>query len=122
MNLENITSSFTANYSLFNQAIRDGDLNKVVQIANVVLKEVSKHSTLNSTKKTKVFSLKMKLFLISMQISENEILKQKISAKTNINFGKESVLKNLYKIYMYGSHRDKYVYACNRIGCSKHFL
>ena len=46
----------TANNSEFNNAIKDGDLSKVEQIARAVLQAVLEDTTMDSTNKSKVIS------------------------------------------------------------------
>ena len=50
----NFTSVLTSNDSFFNQVIKDGDLNKAVQIANTILEAISQDSSLSTEEKTKV--------------------------------------------------------------------
>ena len=50
----NFTSVLTSNDSFFNQVIKDGDLNKAVQIANTILEAILRDSSLSTEEKTKV--------------------------------------------------------------------
>jgi len=51
---ENISKLLTANNSLFTEVVKDGDLSKVVQIANAVLQVVLEDTLMDSMKKAKV--------------------------------------------------------------------
>ena len=52
--LENSSKILTANNSLFTEAVKDGDLSKVVQIANAVLQTVLEDTFMDSAKKAEV--------------------------------------------------------------------
>ena len=58
LNPKKIASFLTANESLFNQVLKDGDLNKAAHIANMLLQATSQDSTLHLAEKTKVVDLK----------------------------------------------------------------
>ena len=64
LNPENITSFLTDNDSLFNQVLKDGDLNKAAQIANTLLQAISQDSTLSSAEKIKVMDFKETIYLL----------------------------------------------------------
>ena len=51
---KNFTSFLTAQDSLFNRLIRNGDLNKATQLANTLLEAIAKDSPLSLAEKTKV--------------------------------------------------------------------
>ena len=51
---ENFTSFLTAQDSLFNRLIRNGDLNKATELANTLLEAIAKDSPLSLAEKTKV--------------------------------------------------------------------
>ncbi|XP_067023241.1 polycystin-1-like protein 2 [Acropora muricata] len=51
---KNFTSFLTAQDSLFNRLIRNGDLNKATQLANTLLEAIAKDSPLSLAKKTKI--------------------------------------------------------------------
>jgi len=51
---DQISRRITGNDSEFNNAIKDGDLSKVEQIANPVLQALSEDTTMDSTKKPTV--------------------------------------------------------------------
>ena len=51
---KNFTSFLTARDSLFNQLIKNGDLNKAAQLANTLLEAIAKDSPLCLAEKTKV--------------------------------------------------------------------
>ena len=51
---ENISKILTANNSLFTEAVKDGDLSKVVQIANAVLQTVLEDTFMDSNNKAEV--------------------------------------------------------------------
>ena len=54
---ENISKILTANNSLFTEAVKDGDLSKVVQIANAVLQVVLEDTLMDSANKAEVVKL-----------------------------------------------------------------
>ena len=61
---KNFTSFLTAQDSLFNRLIRNGDLNKATQLANTLLEAIAKDSPLSLAQKTKVmgkYAIKRKL-------------------------------------------------------------
>ena len=58
----NFTSVLTANDSLFNQVIEDGDLNKAAQISNTILEAIGQDSSLSAEKKTKVIVFKNNVY------------------------------------------------------------
>ena len=61
----NFTSVLTANDSLFNQVIEDGDLNKAAQISNTILEAIGQDSSHFSSvprKKTKVIVFKNNVY------------------------------------------------------------
>lgn len=57
---ENISKILTANNSLFTEVVKDGDLSKVVQIANAVLQVALEDTLMDSADKAKVVSLTKK--------------------------------------------------------------
>lgn len=60
---ENISSFLTANDSLLNDVIQDGDLSRAAQIANSVLQTVSQDSTVSLQNKAKVSQLDVELVI-----------------------------------------------------------
>ena len=58
----NFTSVLTANDSLFDQVIEDGDLNKAAQISNIILEAIGQDSSLSAEKKTKVIVFKNNVY------------------------------------------------------------
>ena len=56
MSPQHIAKFFTANNSDFNNAIKDGDLNKAERIANAVLQAVLENTTTDPTELSKVMS------------------------------------------------------------------
>lgn len=60
---ENISSFLTANDSLLNDVIQDGDLSRAAQIANSVLQTVSQNSTVSLQNKAKVSQLDVELVI-----------------------------------------------------------
>ena len=63
MRPENISSFLTANDSLLNDVIQDGDLSRAAQIANSVLQTVSQDSTVSLQNKAKVSQLDVELVI-----------------------------------------------------------
>ena len=60
---ENSSSFLTANDSLLNDVIQDGDLSRAAQIANSVLQTVSQDSTVSLQNKAKVSQLDVELVI-----------------------------------------------------------
>jgi len=53
---DQISRRITANDSEFNNAIKDGDLNKAERLANAILQAILEDATMDSTKKSKVIN------------------------------------------------------------------